>query len=287
MIPQHPFGRTGHNSTRVLFGGAALSERNQQDTDRSMELLLEHGVNHIDTAADYGDSELLLGPWMKHHRQDFFLATKTQARSYQAARESLYRSLDRLQTDHVDLFQMHILVDEAEWQTAFGPGGAIEFFREAQAEGTARFLGVTGHGTKAPVMHRRSLEQQDFDAVLLPWNYTMSQNPEYRRNFLELRAYCREHRVAMQTIKSIARGPLGDREKRRDVWYDPLEDQDAIDSALWWVLGHEELFLNAAGDIDLLPKVIDAAERFPGSSPSDEEMKALVEKTGQTPLFTG
>ena len=136
-------------------------------------------------------------------------------------------------------------------------------------------------------MHRRSLDQHDFDAVLLPWNYTMSQNPEYRRNFLELRDYCRDHNIAVQTIKSIARGLLGDREKRRVVWYDPLEDQDAIDSAVWWVLGHEELFLNAAGDIDLLPKVIDAAERFPGSSPGDEEMKALVQRTGQTPLFTG
>ena len=286
MVPTAAFGSTGHNSSRILFGGASLSKRNQEDSDRTMELLLEKGVNHLDTAADYGDSELRLGPWMKTHRDAFFLATKTQGRSYEAAKESLYRSLDRLQTDHVDLFQMHILVDEQEWQTAFGPAGAMEFFRDAQSEGTARFLGVTGHGLSVARMHMRSLEQHDFDSVLLPWNYTMAQNPSYRGEFLQLREYCRERGIAMQTIKSVAKGPLGDQERPRDVWYDPLEDQDAIDTAIWWVMGHPELFLNSVGDIDLLPRVLSAAERFPGESPDEETMRRMVARTQQEPLFT-
>lgn len=285
MLPTMQFGSTGHESTRTLFGAAALGSVTQKDADRTMEFLLEKGVNHIDTAADYGESEVRLGPWMKRYRDRFFLATKTQGRTYEGAKESIGRSLERLQTDHIDLLQMHILVDEQEWQTAFGERGALEYLKEAKEQGIVRFLGVTGHGLSVARMHMRSLDRYAFDSVLLPWNYPMAQNPDYAREFAALRDRCVADGIAVQTIKSIARGPWGEKERTRATWYEPLETQDDIDTAVSWLLGHPNLFLNTAGDIDLLPKVIDAAERFDGTRPSEEEMRRLVAKDRMEPLF--
>jgi len=272
-------------STRTLFGAAALGSRSQGDADRTMEFIIEKGVNHIDTAADYGESETRLGPWMKRHRDRFFLASKTQGRTYEGARESLHRSLDRLQTDHIDLMQMHILVDEEEWQTAFGAQGALEYLVEAKEAGLVRFLGVTGHGLSVARMHQRSLDKYAFDAVLLPWNYAMSRNEAYAREFGELRDRCVKSGTALQTIKSIAKGPWGEKERTRNTWYEPLEAQSDIDRAVFWLLSHPNLFLNTVGDIDLLPRVIDAAQRFSGQRPSEEEMQALTREAELEPLF--
>jgi len=285
MLPTMEFGSTGHMSTRTLFGAAALGSRSQADADRTMEFLIEKGVNHIDTAAGYGDSEERLGPWMRRHRDRFFLATKTHGRTYHDARESVLRSLERLQTDHLDLIQMHILVDEQEWQTAFGPGGAMEYLVQAKEDGLVRFLGVTGHGLSVAKMHQRSLDRYPFDSVLLPWNFPMSRNEAYAREFGELRDRCVGDGVAIQTIKGTARGPWGDKARTRDTWYEPLEAQADIDRAVAWVLGHPNLFLNTAGDIDLLPRVIDAAERFDGNRPSDESMAAMNDQLELEPLF--
>ena len=163
MIPTETFGRTGHRSTRAIFGAAALSAVTQAEADRTMELLLRSGVNHIDTAASYGDSELRLGPWMERHRADFFLATKTGERTSQAAYDQIRRSLERLRVDHVDLIQLHNLVDPTEWETALGPGGALEAAIRAREEGLVRFIGVTGHGITVAAMHRRALERFDFE----------------------------------------------------------------------------------------------------------------------------
>ena len=177
MIAKQPFGRTGHMSTRTLFGAASLKNVTQEEADRTLEVLLEYGVNHIDTAASYGDSELRIGPWMNRYRRQFFLATKTGERTYQEARESIHRSLERLRVSQIDLIQLHNLAEEAEWEVAMGPGGALEAAIEAREQGLVRFIGVTGHGVAIPVMHKRSLERFDFDAVLLPCNYLMLQNP--------------------------------------------------------------------------------------------------------------
>lgn len=285
MLPTIQFGSTGHESTRTLFGAAALGSVSQADADRTMEFLLEKGVNHIDTAADYGESEVRLGPWMKRYRERFFLATKTQGRTYEGAKESIGRSLERLQTDRIDLLQMHILVDEEEWQTAFGKHGALEYLREAKDEGIVRFLGVTGHGLSVARMHMRSLDEYPFDSVLVPWNYPMSMNEEYASEFAALRDRCVANGIAVQTIKSIARGPWGEKERTRATWYEPLETQEDIDKAVFWLLGHPNLFLNTAGDIELLPRVIDAAERFDGTKPTDDEMRQLVAKDAMQPLF--
>jgi len=150
LIPKIPFGRTGHSSTRTIFGAAALSEVTQDEADRTLEVLLEFGINHIDTAASYGDAELRIGPWMHGHRNNFFLATKTGQRSYAAARDEINRSLERLRTDHVDLIQLHNLVDAGEWDEALSDGGALEACVEAREAGLVRFIGVPGHGPPMP-----------------------------------------------------------------------------------------------------------------------------------------
>jgi len=285
MIDKIPFGRTGHLSTRTLFGAAALSQVTQDQADRALEVLLRYGVNHIDTAASYGDAELRIGPWMDEHRSRFFLATKTGERTYEKARDEIQRSLERLQVDHVDLLQLHNLVEPAEWETAMGPGGALEAAVEARRQGWVRFIGVTGHGTTVAAMHKRALEQFDFDSVLLPYSYPMMQNPQYAADFESLLALCRERNVAVQTIKSITRGPWDDKPQNRATWYEPLEEQVEIDRAVHWVLSRSGLFLNTVGDIHLLPKVLDAADRLP-AAPAREQLEAEVAKLGMRPLFT-
>ncbi|HAJ34369.1 MAG TPA: aldo/keto reductase [Chloroflexi bacterium] len=271
-------------STVTIFGAAALGAVTQAEADRTLDLLLEYGVNHIDTAASYGDAELRIGPWMAQHRKDFFLATKTGQRTYDKAREEIHRSLDRLRVDSVDLIQLHALVHPDEWDTAMGPGGALEACIEAREQGLVRFIGVTGHGRTIAAMHRRSLARFDFDSVLLPYSYTMMQDEVYEHDFELLLKTCQERNVAVQTIKSITRGPWATTERSRATWYQPLEDQHDIDVAVHWVIGRPGIFLNTVGDIHLLPKVLDAASRFE-RRPTDAEMKAVVQREHMTALF--
>ncbi len=284
MIPKAPFGRTGHLSTRTIFGAAALGRVTQAEADRTLDVLLAYGVNHIDTARNYGDAELRIGPWMKRYRDHFFLATKTQQRTYAEAKREIHESLERLQTDHVDLLQLHFLVDPDEWEVAMGPGGALEAVIEARDQGLTRFIGVTGHEVTAPAMHLRSLARFDFDSVLLPYNYLLMRNPGYAADFEALMKVCQERNAAVQTIKSITRRRWGDRPPTRATWYEPLEEQADIDLAVWYVLGRPGIFLNTVGDIHLLPKVLDAASRFE-RAPSDEEMEALVARREMGPMF--
>ena len=287
MIDKKPFGRTGHLSTRTLFGGAAFYNTSDQDeADKVLELLLRYGINHIDTANGYQLSEARIGPWMPDHRDKFFLATKTGERTYDGAMRHLENSLKMLQTDHIDLWQMHYLVDPQEWETAMGPGGALEAFIKAREEGTVSYLGVTGHDVAVAKTHLRSLERFDFDTVLLPYNYVMMQNPEYAADFNRLLEVATERNVAVQAIKSIQRGPWGEHETHnRNTWYAPIEEQAAIDATVHWVLANPNVFLNTVADVGLLPKVLDAASRFqPGTTQAslEPQIKAL----GLTPLFT-
>jgi aryl-alcohol dehydrogenase-like predicted oxidoreductase len=284
MIALQPFGRTGHESTRLLFGAAAIGNVSQDDADQTMELIRAHGINHIDTAASYGDAELRLGPWMDTHRDEFFLATKTGERTRAEAYAEIGRSLERLRTDRLDLIQLHNLVDEDEWQTAFSSGGVLEAVVQAREEGLVRFIGVTGHGVTVAAQHLRSLEEYAFDSVLLPYNFPMSRNASYIADFETLLAVCAERGVAVQTIKAITRGPWGEHQPTANTWYEPLTDQDAIDIAASWVLGREGVFLNTVGDIHILPKVIGAVERFT-QRPSNEQMVELEAAFGLEPLF--
>jgi aryl-alcohol dehydrogenase-like predicted oxidoreductase len=285
MIPKLAFGRTGHMSTRVLFGAAALGGVTQKEADQTLELLIDYGINHIDTAASYGDAELRIGPWMKNHRKDFFLATKTEQRTYQGAKDELHRSLERMRVDSVDHWQMHVLVDEDGWQTAMGPGGALEAFIEAREQGLTRFLGVTGHGLQVTDFHRRSLEQFDFDSVLLPYNPLLMDDSQYAAGFDALAATCQERNVAIQTIKSLSSGPWDGHEKTRATWYKPYEEQEQIDTMVHWVLSNPGVFLNSVGDIYVLPRVLDAASRF-DEVMEQADFEDAIKQIEVEPLFT-
>ncbi len=285
MIPKAPFGRTGHMSTRVIFGAAALGRVTQEEADRTLDLLLEYGVNHFDTAASYGEAEDRMGPWMAKYRKQIFLATKTGERTYEKAREQIHRSLERLRVDSVDLIQLHALIDPGEWKVAMGPGGALEAAIEAKEQGLVRFIGVTGHEISIAAMHLLSLNRYDFDSVLLPWNYLLSKNPLYAASFEAVLKVCRQRNVAVQTIKSLARRRWDDRPRTRATWYEPLEEQADIDLAVHWILGQPDIFLNSTGDIYVLPKLLDAASRFTGQGPSEAEMEALVARQEMKPMF--
>jgi aryl-alcohol dehydrogenase-like predicted oxidoreductase len=285
MIEKRPFGRTGHMSTAVLFGAAALGRVDQDTADRTLDLLLEFGINHIDVAASYGDAELRIGPWMSRHRGDFFLATKTRERSYEAARDEIHRSLERLRVDSVDLLQLHALIHPDEWDQAMSDGGALEAAVEAREQGLTRFIGVTGHGWNVAAMHRRSLERFDFDSVLMPWNWFVAAREAYRADFETVVAICKQRNVAIQTIKSIARGPWAAGATRdHATWYQPLEEEDDIRLAVHWLLSQNDYFLNSVGDVELLPAVLRAASAEI-EVPDAAVMAAHAERTGLSSIF--
>jgi aryl-alcohol dehydrogenase-like predicted oxidoreductase len=284
VIAKVPFGATGHSSSRVIFGGAALADVSKGDADRTLDTLLAHGINHIDVAAGYGDAELRVAPWLRRQPGTFFVATKTGERTYRGAREQIHRSLERLGVDQIDLIQLHNLVDVIEWETALRDGGALEAAVEAREEGLVRFIGVTGHGLSVPEMHRRSLERFAFDSVLLPYNYRQMKDDRYASSFEAVAAVCAERDVALQTIKSLALRPWDGRSKTAKTWYEPLREQADIDLAVHWVLGDPQAFLLTTGDVEILPRLLDAAERFE-ARPSDERMEALVAERDLLPLF--
>ena len=260
MIPTQPFGKTGHDSTRTIFGAAALWGSTEEEAEATLALLDQHGINHIDTAAIYGRSERRVGAWMPAHRERFFLATKTGERTYDKAKAGFEHSLERLQTDHVAI--------------------------EARTQGLTRFIGVTGHGVQAPMMHRRSLERFAFDSILTPYNFPMMQNPQYAADLDALVALCQERGVAVQTIKAITLAPWAEgQERTATTWYEPLREQADIDCAVSWLLGRPGVFLNTVGDVSILPAVFAAAEQR-GPRPSDAEMEALVQGRRMAPLFT-
>jgi aryl-alcohol dehydrogenase-like predicted oxidoreductase len=287
MIEKQPFGRTGHLSTRTLFGGAALYTVTQAEADQTLEVLLKYGINHIDTAFSYGDAELRIGPWMKQHRGNFFLATKTGERTYADAKKQIHQSLERLQTDHLDLIQLHAVTQDAELDQVLGPEGALKAAVEAREQGLVRFIGITSHTLHAPAIHMRALERFDFDSVLLPLNFPMYQIPQYREEFDALTRVCKEKNVPMQCIKSVCRRPWGEGVERfASTWYEPLTDQSAVDQAVAWLLGHPAgVFLSTAGDIHVLPKILEAAAQFTGEQPSAETMEKLVAEYEMLPLW--
>src|SRR3954468_6813882 len=284
MIVRAPFGATGHESSRAIFGAASLGAVSKRDADRALELLLEHGVNHIDVAASYGDAELRIATWLRRHQGDFFVATKTGQRTYREAREEIRRSLDRLGVDRVDSIQLHNLVDVIDWEIALGPDGALEAAIEAREEGLGRFIGVTGHGLSVAEMHRRSLERFAFDSVLCPYNFVQMQDPRYAETFEALATVCAERDVALQTIQSLQLRRWEGRPQTAATWYEPLREQPDIDLAAHWVLGRPGTFLLTTGDVEILPRLLDAVGRFE-RRPSDEQMAEMVARQGVTPLF--
>ncbi len=284
MIESSPFGKTGHQSTRVIFGAAALGGMKQEKADQVLDLLFEYGINHIDTAASYGDSELRIGPWMREHRKRFFLATKTGDRTYEGARASLHRSLERLRVDQVDMIQLHNLVEEKDWETALGAHGALTALVEARSERLVRFIGVTGHGTRVAAMHLRSLERFAFDSILFPYNFTMMGIGQYADDAEALLKLCNQRTVATQTIKSVARRRWQNGEGRKFSWYEPLRDRDAIRRAVHFVLSRPGLFLNSSSDAGILRDTLAAASETV-KAPVRSELEADVAHYEMAPLF--
>jgi len=285
MIPKQPFGATGHDSSRIIFGAAALFAMDQDAADGILEELLDAGINHIDVAASYGHAELRVGPWMGRHRREFFLATKTGERSYAGARDQVRASLERLQVDQLDLIQLHNLTDDEGWDQAFGDDGALRACVEARDEGLVRFIGVTGHGTRVADMHLRSLERFPFDSVLLPYNFSMMEQPAYAESFEKLLQVCAERRVAVQTIKALARRRWEKEEKpSTTTWYHAFEDPDDIERAIHWALARPGIFVNTASDPRLLRQSLAAAKRF-SAQPDRDEMTSAWARLEVQPLF--
>ena len=287
MIPTQPFGATGHHSTLTLFGGAAFSpESTRAEADRVLELLLHHGVNHLDTAHSYGsgNSESLIGAWMEQHRDRFFLATKTNQRTAEGARAQLELSRRRLRSETIDLIQLHNLTDDEAWETAMAPGGALAELVAARERGSVRFIGVTGHGLAAARMHLRSLRRFPFDAVLLPMNYVLATDPRYYGAFMRLKELCFERSVAVQLIKSVARRPWAGRPRGGGPWYEPLDAPEDVARAVAYALSFAPAFINTMADLDRLPLVLQAAE-VPAPRPSDAEMAAMLADQAMQPIF--
>lgn len=288
MIPRAAFGRTGHQSSRVIFGAAALGGMSAERSAATLALISEHGVNHIDVAASYGNgrAETNLAPWLVDNRSKVFLATKTGERTGDAARRELESSLTRMGVDSVDLIQLHNLVEPEEWEIAHAKGGVVDALFAARDEGLVRFVGVTGHGRRVAGVHLRSLAARDYDSVLFPYNHTMCGWADYRRDVDELLDLCAERNVAVQTIKAIARGRWGDGDMKKFSWYEPITDPAAISRAVRFVLSNAQLFLNSTSDARLLPLVFAAAEGEL-QCPDNAEMTADESNFGVTPLFDG
>lgn len=286
MIEKSEFGKTGHFSTRLLFGAAAFHNTKDPDIVKEMmDLITEAGINHIDTAKSYGESQKMLGPWLKHNRKDIFLATKTEARTYKEAKDDLYESLDLLKVDSVDLWQMHCLAEPEEWETAKDrEHGALRAFTEAREEGLVKYLGVTSHGMKAAGIVNQCINEYPFDSVLTPYNYSIIQNQTYQEDFFKLKKNCEEKNVALQIIKTICRRPWPEETKQKlNTWYEPFTNSEDIGIAIGWALKQKDVFINSAAEVSLLPYIIQAVEE--ARDVSDDQMAEMAKKTGMTNLF--
>ncbi len=284
-IERRPFGRTGHKSSAVIFGAAALWDVDQGTANRVFDMLLKYGVNHIDTAPRYGEAEVRIGPWMDRYRDKFFLATKVAERDYEGAKVSLCRSLDRLRTDRIDLIQMHALVYPDDSVQVFAEGGALQALIEAREKGLISHIGITGHGWTVAAMHLQNLQKFNFDSILMPWNWFAANHIYYRPDFDETLAYCREHGIAVQTIKALARGAwAAGAIRNRTTWYQPVEDKRTIRDCVHWVLSDPDIFLNSVGDVELLPILLEAADKLE-PKPDDEAMTCMAERVGLSSIF--
>jgi len=278
------FGRTGHKSTVAIFGAAAFWEVTQAEADVAMERVIAAGVNHVDVAPSYGLAEERVGPWLACERGRFFLGCKTMERTKAGAAAELRRSLERLQVDAFDLYQIHAITSVGELDQATGPGGALEAILDAREEGLTRFIGITGHGVDAPAVFLEALRRFDFDSVLFPLNFVLYANPTFRRNAEELLRQCHARDVGVMIIKAIAKGPWGDQPKVYNTWYEPCDDAAHIQQAVNFALSQEVTGLCTAGDVTLLPLFLEACEHFTPLSATQQE--ALIASAAEyEPLF--
>ena len=259
-------GRLGRENSVLILGGAALAEATVEDSDRTIQRALDAGVDHFDTAADYGDSELRYGRWMPEIRDSIFLSTKTGLREKDAAKRQIHDSLVRLRVDDVDLLQLHAVGDLEDLDRATGPGGSLEAAIEAKEEGLVGAIGITGHGNEAPATHLEALRRYPFETVLTPWNYILSTDEDYRSDYEALVEETQRQEAGLLIIKAISRRnwPEGDPTgaQRYTTWYEPFDQQEHIDAAVSWVLSFEEVTgLAMVGDVTLVPMMLEAENR--------------------------
>lgn len=286
-------GRTGHQSSVVIFGAAAVGMVDEATAVAALEHAYAAGVNHIDVAPTYGEAELRIGPWLAQHRSSIFLGCKTRERTKEGAAKELRRSLQRLRTDHVDLYQLHAVTDLETLGETLAPGGALEAILEAKDAGLLRFIGITGHGHQAPAVFAEALHRFDFDTVMFPLNPVLYANPAYRRDAEALLSLCREKDVGAQIIKSAARRPWAGADVTRQVmrtlppearehlpyttWYEPHDTQEVVDRAVWFVLSQPAVTaIASSGDVRILAQVLDAIGRL--RRLTDAEQAAIVEE---------
>lgn len=278
------FGRTGHMSTVAIFGAAALSGSSQEEADRAMEQIIEAGVNHIDVARSYGEAELRIGPWMPRERGRFFLGSKTTERTREGAWKELQETLQRLQTERLDLYQCHAVTTMEELDKLTMKGGALETLVQARDEGLTKYLGITGHGVDAPKIYLEALRRFDFDSVLFPLNFVQMRNPEYRKFAEELIAVCKAKDVGTMIIKHVTKGPWGNKSHTATTWYEPFDKMDEIQKGVNFALSYEVTGICTPGDTRILPLVLKACENF--TRLNTDELEEMI-KSGEQyePLF--
>jgi predicted aldo/keto reductase-like oxidoreductase len=274
-MKKRKYGRTGHMSTVAVFGGVALGQIDQPLADKVVQQVIDSGINHIDIAPSYGHAEERLGPWMPKIREDFFLGCKTTERKKEDALKEFHQSLQRLQVDRFDLYQLHAVTTMAELDACTANGGALEGIIEMREAGLTRHIGITGHGMQAPEIFIEALNRFDFDSVLFPINPTLFADDAYRNKTLELLSLCDDKDVGVMIIKAIAKGPWGDQEHRFHTWYVPFEDQEKIQKSIDFVLSLPNTHICTTGDYRILPKVIEACEKF--EFMDESERRALSE----------
>jgi len=278
------FGRTGHLSTIAIFGAAAFWEISQQEADRVMEMVIEAGVNHIDVAPSYGQAEERIGPWMPRERERFFLGCKTMERTKDGAWNEMQESLKRLQTERFNLYQLHAITSMEELDACTMKGGALEALVEARRQGLTSHIGITGHGVDSPQVFIEALNRFDFDSILFPLNFVQMSNPEFRKNAEELIAACKTKDVGTMVIKTVTKGPWGEKEQTATTWYEPFDEQEIIQKAVNFALSYEVTGLCTVGDTRVLPMVLKACEEF--TVLNKEEIREMIQSGGQfEPLF--
>ena len=261
-MQKRTLGRTGHNSTVVSFGTYAVGRLDQDDADKAIQLVLDYGINHFDIAPTYGQAMERVAPWMPELRDKIFVGAKTAVRDRDGAWQDVESIMQRMDVEHFDLFQLHSVGDMTQLELATASGGSLETLVEMREQGLTDWLGITAHGPQAPATILEALNRFDFDTVMFPLNPAAARDAGYRKDSEALLAKCEGRDIGVQTIKMIARGGWGDGEKQTNTWYDPHREQPDIDRSLWWVLSQPMHTAPSCGDVDLLPKVLDAAERF-------------------------
>jgi aryl-alcohol dehydrogenase-like predicted oxidoreductase len=281
IMEKRRLGRTGHMSTVLTLGCAAIGRVSQEEADVVLEMAIDHGMNHIDVAPTYGDAELRLNKWMREHRDEFFLACKTRKRTREGAAEDLEASLERLGVDHLELYQLHGLDEMDELETALGEGGAMEVFLDAREQGIVDHLGITSH---RPDTALEAIRRFDFDTVLFPLNFILKRHPVPENDYEPLLRLAKERDMGAIAMKAFTRRPWPTEERRYNTWYEPWDTQWGIDRGLWFALSQGVTTAASAGDVRLFPMMVDAAERYAELTRGEQE--ELVESaSGLRPLF--